>query len=205
MINENICKITTCRNSVRLALLLGVLILASPIFMETYAGEAMPVTGNGSNIAGSPWWERLEHFVKPPESLLRKRLTKLQFNVTQKEGTEKPFNNQYWNHKKEGIYVDIVSGEPLFSSTDKYSSGTGWPSFARPILSNALVTKSDISFFGARIEVRSAIADSHIGHLFNDGPAPTGLRYCINSASLDFISKEELSEKGYAQFLPLFK
>lgn len=134
-----------------------------------------------------------------------KKLSPLQFNVTQKNGTERPFDNEFWNNKKEGIYVDIVSGEPLFSSTEKFNSGTGWPSFRKPIDSKLIVKKSDKSLFMVRTEVRSRGGDSHLGHVFNDGPGPTGLRYCINSASLRFIPKEEMEKEGYGEYLYLFK
>jgi peptide methionine sulfoxide reductase msrA/msrB len=144
-------------------------------------------------------------FVKPSDDELHKRLTELQYEVTQEEGTERPFQNEYWDNHKEGIYVDIVSGEPLFSSTDKFESGTGWPSFTKPIDNGAVTEKSDRSFFMTRTEVRSKMADSHLGHVFNDGPKPTGLRYCINSASLRFIPKDKLKEEGYEQFAALFK
>ena len=144
-------------------------------------------------------------FVKPSDAELKKRLTPLQYEVTQEEGTERAFKNEYWNNKKEGIYVDIISGEPLFSSTDKYDSGTGWPSFTRPIQDGALIRHEDRKFFMKRVEVRSKMADSHLGHVFDDGPKPTGLRYCINSASLKFIPKDKLEEKGYGQFASLFE
>jgi len=144
-------------------------------------------------------------FTKPSDDELRKRLTREQYDVTQHEGTEPPFRNAYWNEHRPGIYVDVVSGEPLFSSLDKFDSSTGWPSFTRPLEPANVTTRTDHLLFYARTEVRSKLAGSHLGHVFDDGPPPTGLRYCMNSAALRFVPIERLAEEGYGRFLPLFE
>ncbi|MBI3296946.1 MAG: bifunctional methionine sulfoxide reductase B/A protein [Elusimicrobia bacterium] len=146
----------------------------------------------------------MKDFKKPPVEELKKKLSPLQFDVTQKSGTERPFDNAYWDNHKPGIYVDVVSGEPLFSSFDKFESGTGWPSFTRPLASGNITEKTDRSFFSTRTEVRSKHADSHLGHVFPDGPKPTGLRYCMNSASMRFIPAEDLEKEGYGEYAALF-
>lgn len=141
---------------------------------------------------------------KPSAEELRRRLTELQFEVTQREGTEPAFHNEYWDEHRDGIYVDVVSGQPLFSSTDKYDSGTGWPSFTRPIDQEAVTTRKDWKLLYPRTEVRSSLADSHLGHMFGDGPEPTGRRYCMNSAALRFVPREEMEQEGYGEYLRLF-
>jgi len=149
--------------------------------------------------------EKEKAYEKPSQGEIRERLTPVQYEVTQQCGTEPPFQNEYWNNKREGIYIDVVSGEPLFSSRDKFDSGSGWPSFFRPIDKENIVEKSDSSHGMVRTEVRSAKGGSHLGHVFEDGPEPTGLRYCINSASLRFIPREDLDKEGYAEYKTLFE
>ena len=147
----------------------------------------------------------MDNFKKPTDAELKEKLTPMQYKVTQHEGTEPPFRNEYWNNHEAGIYVDVVSGQPLFSSLDKFDSGTGWPSFTKPLDETNVTTKTDGQFGMVRTEVRSAGSNSHLGHLFDDGPAPTGQRYCMNSASMRFIPVSQLAAQGYGEYVKLFE
>lgn len=170
-----------------------------------FASVLLAPSGTAQATTGATVSAPRKPYVKPSDAELKKKLTRIQYAVTQHDATERPFNNAYWDHHEAGIYVDIVSGEPLFSSLDKYDSSTGWPSFTRPLEPGNVRTRTDRLLGFARTEVRSALADSHLGHVFDDGPRPTGLRYCMNSAALRFVPVARLEAEGYAQYLPLFR
>jgi peptide methionine sulfoxide reductase msrA/msrB len=181
-----------------LALIIVILFLGNP---AAAAQKEIKMSSNNNmaqttGMMNAGW----RNFKKPDDAVLKRILNPMQYKVTQKQGTEPAFKNEYWDNKKEGIYVDIVSGEPLFSSRDKYDSGTGWPSFTKPLEPDNIVTRKDKSLFSVRIEVRSRHGDSHLGHVFDDGPPPAGLRYCMNSASLRFIPREDLEKEGYGEY-----
>jgi methionine-R-sulfoxide reductase len=183
------------------------LIAIAAASMTTAGGLAAQTTlgsSPGSSKIAQSGSHAMKTFKKPSDDSLKKELTPLQYEVTQHEATERPFQNAYWDNHEPGIYVDIVSGEPLFSSTDKFESGTGWPSFTRPLVPENVTTKTDRTLGMSRTEVRSAHADSHLGHLFDDGPRPTGMRYCMNSASMRFIPASKLVEEGYGEYAHLF-
>ena len=180
------------------ALMLALLATSAAAGFSRVSAQTPARSATGESQGDAPFTSR-------PTAELQKKLTPIQYRVTQHEGTEPAFRNEYWDNHEAGIYVDVVSGEPLFSSLDKFDSGTGWPSFTRPLVPANVKTKTDNSLFMSRTEVRSAHADSHLGHLFDDGPKPTGMRYCMNSASMRFIPVKELAAQGYGEYLKLFQ
>lgn len=189
-------------NHIRNAVALGLMLAG--VACSSGRNETQP-TGTQPTGTQPTGTQPVRKHTKPSDAELRRRLTRLQYRVTQQDDTEPPFDNAYWDNHKAGIYVDIVGGEPLFSSLDKFESRTGWPSFTRPLVPENIVTRVDYKLLAPRTEVRSKRADSHLGHVFRDGPKPGGLRYCMNSASLRFVPVEELEKEGYGRFLPLFK
>ncbi len=201
---KNFSPRRTDRSSLLLALLILALLIGGFVFFSRAQGgketdaPAAKVADTGPAFTPSPNGE------KTSDAELRAKLTPLQYEVTQKSGTERPFNNAYNGNHRAGIYVDVISGEPLFSSLDKFESGTGWPSFTKPIAKENVIEKTDRTFGIPRTEVRSRKSDSHLGHVFDDGPQPSGMRYCMNSAALRFVPVEKLQEEGYGQYLALF-